>query len=74
MISKALSEQLAQASLAVEQGGEQRQILQERLLRMEEVLAETQRSAVAHQVRAEILDVQLMQLRNTLQPKRRQRT
>ncbi|MOA50808.1 hypothetical protein D3C78_1738770 [compost metagenome] len=70
----ALSEQLAQASLAVEQGGEQRQILQERLLRMEEVLAETQRSAVAHQVRAETLDVQLMQLRNTLQPKRRQRT
>ena len=68
-----LSEQLAQARQAAEDVGEQRQVLQERLQRMEEICAETQRSAVAHQVRAETLDVQLAQLRNTLQPKRRQR-
>lgn len=67
------SEQLAQARWAVEQADEQHHSLQDRLQRMEEVLAEAQRSAVAQQVRAETLDVQLAQLRNTLQPKRRQR-
>lgn len=70
----ALPEQRHQARLTAQQTGEQRQALQERMQRVEEELGEAQRNAAAHEARAQNLDVQLGQLRDTLQQKRCQRS
>jgi chromosome segregation ATPase len=69
--SEALAEQRDQARLTAQQAGEQRQALQDRLQRAEQELGEAQRCAAAQEARAQTLDVQLGQLRDTLQQKRR---
>ncbi|WP_047602785.1 DNA-binding protein [Pseudomonas putida] len=68
--SVALSEQRDQARLTAQQAGEQHQALQSRVQTLQGELADAQHSAVAQQARADTLETQLTQLRQTWQTKR----
>ncbi|NWD74965.1 DNA-binding protein [Pseudomonas gingeri] len=68
-----LTEELERGLQSSVHAEEQRHTLQNRLQRVEGELAETQRNAIALKARAETLEAQLTQLRDTLQSKR-QRT
>lgn len=67
---QAVMEQLEQARTTSLQLTEQRQSLEDRMQGLRGELADAQRSAVAQQARADTLDLQLAQLRLTLQAKR----
>jgi chromosome segregation ATPase len=60
----------ARGELAAQQGGRERELWQVRAEAAEQMLTEAQRSAIAQQARADTLETQLGQLRDTLQNKR----
>ncbi|WP_438308569.1 DNA-binding protein [Pseudomonas guariconensis] len=68
-LSRTAIEQLEQVRTTSLQLDEQRQVLQERVQVLYDELADAQRSAVAQQARADTLETQLAQLRQTLQSK-----
>lgn len=68
-LSQTAIEQLEQVRTTSLQLDEQRQVLQERVQVLYGELADAQRSAVAQQARADTLETQLAQLRQTLQSK-----
>ncbi|QOC95455.1 DNA-binding protein [Pseudomonas putida] len=68
-LSRTAIEQLEQVRTTSLQLDEQRQVLQERVQVLYGELADAQRSAVAQQARADTLETQLAQLRQTLQSK-----
>ncbi len=68
-LSRTALEQLEQIRTTSLQLDEQRQVLQERVQVLYGELADAQRGAVAQQARADTLETQLAQLRQTLQSK-----